>query len=57
MAQKLVQLIFGECQNEYLSILERLVRLNKLVYAVDGEKGLEIEWSRDDVTAGFKKLI
>ena len=58
VAQKLVHLVLEACEARYLSTLERAQRISTDVYGpatVAGEKGVEVEFGREDVLAGFKR--
>ncbi|SMR51070.1 unnamed protein product [Zymoseptoria tritici ST99CH_1E4] len=52
----LTGLIFKECERVYEKTLERLEELVREVYPpTEGEKSVEIEFSRADVQAGFRR--
>lgn len=58
VAQKLVVLVLDACEARYFRTLERAQRIVSEVYPVGaqpGEKGVELEWGRDDVLLGFKR--
>ncbi|GAM87890.1 hypothetical protein ANO11243_059180 [Dothideomycetidae sp. 11243] len=54
MAQKLVPLVLEACEACYLQILERTNKIASDVYS-GGEKGIDVEWTKDDVLVGFRR--
>lgn len=55
LSRQLVGLVCKECERRYELVLERLQRVCRDLYK-DEEKGVEIDWSREDVRAGFKRV-
>lgn len=54
LSQKLVSFVCGECEREYNGVLDRLRTICADVYSQE-EKGVEIEWTKEDTVAGFKR--
>ena len=54
LSQKLVGLVAAECEREYNRVLERLQGICRDVYKEE-EKSVEIEWSKEDIAAGFRR--
>jgi len=54
LSQKLVGFVCSECEREYGRVHERLSKIVSDVYAGE-EKTIEIEWSKEDVSAGFRR--
>ncbi|PNS16632.1 Exocyst complex component 1 [Sphaceloma murrayae] len=54
VAQKLVGVVLDECEREYLGVLERTQKIIAEVYSNE-EKGLEVDWAREDVLGGFRR--
>lgn len=56
ISRTLVGFVCKECERKYERTLERAERLVKEVYPpMEGEKNVEIEFSRGDVQAGFRR--
>lgn len=56
LSRNLVRLVCKECERAYEKILERAERIVTEVYpTTEGEKEVEIEFSRGDVEAGFRR--
>lgn len=54
--QPLVTFVLDEASSEYINVLERVQRINRKIYAVvEGDKAVEVEWTKEDVKAAFKK--
>jgi hypothetical protein len=48
--------VFKDCEREYERTMDRLETLIREVYPqTEGEKTVEIEFSRADIQAGFKR--
>ncbi|KAK3105522.1 hypothetical protein LTR53_018270 [Teratosphaeriaceae sp. CCFEE 6253] len=57
LSRQLVGLVGKECERAYERTIERMERLVTLVWpVVEGEKGVEVEFTREDVRAAFKSL-
>lgn len=52
--QKLVMSVLGECEREYLRVLERAHKVVAEVYS-GLEKSVDVDWTKDDVVAGFRR--
>lgn len=56
LSRNLVNFVCKECERGYERILERAENIIRVVYPnVEGEKAVEIEFSRADVQAGFRR--
>lgn len=54
--QPLVTFVLDEASSEYINVLERVQRINRKIYAVaEGDRAVEVEWTKEDVKAAFKK--
>jgi len=47
--------VCGEAEREYNRVLDRLSRVVGQVYNAGEEKGVEVEWSAEDVRVGFRR--
>lgn len=54
LSRGLVVLVNKECERRYENVAERLKRVCGEVYREE-EKGVEIEWGREDVRAAFRR--
>lgn len=53
LSRQLVTMVCKECERRYEQILDRLQRVCKELYKEE-EKSVVIEWSKEDIKAGFK---
>lgn len=56
ISRTLVSFVCKECERSYERVLERTENLVKEVYPItEGEKNVEIDFSRNDIQAGFRR--
>ena len=57
LAHKLVIFVCAEAEREYIRAHERISRIVSEVYGieVEGRQGVEVEFSTEDVRAGFRR--
>ena len=56
LARSLITLVNKECERSYERVLERIERLVRDAYPpADGEKNVEIDFTRADIQAGFRR--
>lgn len=56
LARSLIALVNKECERSYERVLERIERLVRDAYPpTDGEKTVEIDFTRADIQAGFRR--
>ncbi|KAI5206172.1 hypothetical protein E4T39_02705 [Aureobasidium subglaciale] len=55
LSRQMVAMVTKECVRRYDGVLERLEKVCAILYRED-EKGVVIEWSREDTREGFKRV-
>lgn len=55
LSRQMVSMVCKECERRYDGILDRLQTVCRELYKED-EKGVTIDWSREDTKDGFKRI-
>jgi hypothetical protein len=55
LSRQMVSMVCKECERRYDGVLDRLVRTCAVLYKED-EKGVVVDWSREDTREGFKRV-
>jgi len=51
----MVTMVCKECERRYDNVLDRLTKACNILYKED-EKGVTIDWSKEDTKEGFKRI-
>ncbi|KEQ71586.1 hypothetical protein M436DRAFT_50641 [Aureobasidium namibiae CBS 147.97] len=55
LSRQMVAMVCKECERRYDSVLDRLVKACDVLYK-ENEKGVVIDWSKEDTREGFKRV-
>ncbi|KAI4728957.1 hypothetical protein E4T49_03228 [Aureobasidium sp. EXF-10728] len=55
LSRQMVSMVCKECERRYDSVLDRLQKCCNVLYKED-EKGVTIDWSKEDTKEGFKRI-
>jgi len=55
LSRQMVAMVCKECERRYDGVLDRLVKACDVLYK-ENEKGVVIDWSKEDTREGFKRV-
>lgn len=55
LSRQMVSMVCKECERRYDGVLDRLVKACDVLYK-ENEKGVTIDWSKEDTREGFKRV-
>ncbi|KAH0083608.1 hypothetical protein KCU66_g19315, partial [Aureobasidium melanogenum] len=55
LSRQMVSMVCKECERRYDNVLDRLQKCCNILYKED-EKGVTIDWSKEDTKEGFKRI-